>query len=117
MQTLTLNAWGKDHKISFHLANYTNNNLYIGLRMHDEDGIEPWSDLTVNLDVKLPPDRAYVDINNNGREILNWLIDNELAIPTFSTRISGFCEYPEFIFNMPKIMKYVTLDERKEEFK
>lgn len=114
MQTLTLNAWGQSHEISFHLANYAdNNNLYIGLIMHDEDGTEPYGDLTVNLDVKLPSDCAYVDLNNNGREILNWLIDNELAIPTFSTRISGFCEYPEFIFNMPELMKYVTLDERE----
>lgn len=114
MKTLTLNAWGKDHEISFHLANYANNNnLYIGLITHDEGSLEPWSDLTVNLGSKLPPDRAYVDLNNNGREIINWLIDNELAIPTFATKISGFCEYPEFIFNMPKLIEYVTLDERE----
>ena len=114
MPTLTLKAWGAERQISFHLANYSNNgNLYVGLIMHDEDGLEPWSDLTVNLDTKLPPDRAYVDLNNNGREILNWIIDNELGIPTFSTKISGFCEYPEFVFNMPELMKYVTLDERE----
>ena len=114
MPTLTLNAWGVERQISFHLANYADNgNLYIGLIMHDEGGLEPYGDLTVNLDVKLPSDRAYVDLNNNGREILNWIIDNKLGIPTFSTRISGFCEYPEFIFNMPELMKYVTLDERE----
>ena len=114
MKTLTLKAWGQSHKISFHLANYANNNnLYIGMVMHDDEFPEPYGDLTVNLDVKLPPDRAYVDHINNGREILEWLIDNELAIPTFSTKVSGFCEYPEFIFNMPELMKYVTLDERE----
>lgn len=114
MQTLALNMWGKTYQISFHLANYANNNnLYIGLILHGEDGLEPWSDLTVNLDSILPPDRAYVDHNNNGKEIMEWLIDNELAFPTFATKISGFCEYLEFVFNMPELMKYVTLDERK----
>ena len=113
MKTLTLNAWGKSHKISFHLANYADNgNLYIGMLIHDDKYPEPWGDLTVNLGFKLPSDRAYVDSNNNGREILNWLIDNELAIPTFATKRSGFCEYPEFIFNMPKLVKYTMLDER-----
>lgn len=114
MQTLTLKAWGKSHEISFHLANYADNgNLYVGMICHDDGYPEAYGDLTVNLDIKLPSDRAYVDYNNNGREILHWLIDNELGIPAFATRVSGFCEYPEFIFNMPELMKYVTLDDRE----
>lgn len=114
MQTITLNAWGKSHKISFHLATYTSTgNLYIGLVTHKEDGLEPWSDLTVNLNVQLPPNRAYIDVGNNGGEIIRWLIDNSIGKPTLTTKIGGYCVYPEFEFNMPELMKYVVADERK----
>ena len=114
MKTLTLNAWGFDHKISFHLATYTTTgNLYVGLICHDEEYPEHWSDLTVNLDETLEQNHSYIDTNNNGNEIMNWLIANNLGKYTYGMGFSGFCVYPEFEFNMDELMKYVSCDDRE----
>lgn len=113
---LILNAWGEDHKISFHLANYNSNgNLYVGMICHDEEESEPWEDLTVNLDDKLAPNCAYIDTNNNGKEIIQWLTANNLGHLTGDYGFSGFCMYPEFEFNMHELIPYVVLDERRME--
>ena len=109
MNTLTLNAWGKDHPITFRLDHYAdNNNLYVGMITWEDDYAEPWSDLTVNLGVKLEPNIAFIDINNNGWQIIDWLVKNNLGKPTKLEMISGFCTYPEFEFNMEELMKYVV---------
>ena len=113
-ERLTLNAWGKNHKISFHLANYAeNNNLYVGMICYDDGYPEHWGDLTVNLSVTLDNNKAYIDTNNNGNNIVDWLIKNNLGEFTGDYGFSGFCMYPEFQFNMTELMKYVTDDERR----
>lgn len=114
MQRLTLNAWGADHPITFHLANYAeNNNLYVGMITHYEGYPEPYDDLTVNLSVKCAEDCAFIDTNNCGEKILLWLIENKLGNLTGRMQSSGFCLFPEFKFDMNELMKYVTLDERE----
>ena len=114
MKTLTLNAWGKSHKISFQLANYADNgNLYVGMICHDDEYPEPWSDLTVNLGNRLTSNCAYIDTNNNGSGIIDWLIANNLGCLSRGLGFSGFCTYPQFIFNLPELIKYVTIDKRE----
>lgn len=114
MRTLTLNAWGTNHYISFELSKYLeNNNLYVGMMCHDDGYPEPWSDLTVNLSVKCAENCAFIDTNNNGDRIVEWLMTHKLATLTGNIRQSGWCVYPEMRFNMPELMKYVTLDERE----
>ena len=113
MKTLTLNKWGSAHQITFHIADYADNgNLYVGMICHDDGYPEPWSDLTVNLDIKCAHYCAFIDSNNNGREIIRWLIENNIGYPTGRISTSGFCAYAEFCFNLNELMKYVTLDER-----
>lgn len=108
MSRLTLNAWGKEHPITFRLDHYAdNNNLYVGMVTHEDGYAEPWSDLTVNLDVKCAEDCAFIDTNNNSDRIVEWLITNRLATLTGGMRSSGFCVYPEMKFNMEELMKYV----------
>jgi hypothetical protein len=111
---LTLKAYGKDHPISFELANYAENgNLFVGMITHNEGYPEPWGDLTVNLSVKCTSNRAYIDTNNNGSEIINWLVQNNLGYATGRLMNSGWCTYTEFEFNMDNLMKHVTEDYRK----
>jgi hypothetical protein len=74
----------------------------------EEDWPEPWSDLTVNLGVKCADNCAYIDTNNNGDRIVEWLITNKIATLTGGMRSSGFCVYPEMKFNMDELMKYVN---------
>lgn len=108
MKMLTLNRWGKDHQMTFDLDNYLRNgNLYVGLISHDEGYPEPWSDLTVNLGTKCEANRAFIDVNNNGMDIMNWLVDNKLGRITAREKVSGFCVYPEFEFDMDVLMQYV----------
>lgn len=73
------------------------------LLCRSEYGLEPYSRLTVNLGNKLPPDTAYIDSNNNGEEIMNWLIEKRLGKPTGNWGHSGFCSYPEFKFDIDRL--------------
>ena len=112
MNTLNLNAWGKNHAITFELNNYTENgNLYVGMICHDDGWPEPWSSLTVNLSVKCGENCAFIDTNNNGEEIINWLISNKLGKLTGRMQPSGWCLFPEFAFNMEELQKYIELED------
>ena len=100
--------YGKSHPMTFRTSAYAENgNLYVGLLTHEEGYPEPWSDLTVNLSVKCGAGCAFIDTNNNGNEIIDWLINHGLGYLTGRTRVSGFCLYPEFKFNMSTLARYI----------
>lgn len=112
MAKLKLNAWGREHQITLHTNTYANNgNLYVGMDCWEDIGngeyAEPWGDLTVNLGFKCKPNCAFIDVNDNGAEIISWLIANKLGKPTGLLMPSGFCMYPEFEFDMNEVQKYV----------
>ena len=110
---LTLRKYGSNHFMSFELANYIENgNLYVGLISNDNGYAEPWQNLTVNLSVKCKENCAFIDTNNNGDEIIEWLAENNLGHCTGKIMPSGWCVYPEFEFNMDELMRHVVLDER-----
>jgi len=108
MKAIILNKYGKKHPMTFDIDTYLENgNLYVGLITHEEGYPEPWQNLTVNLGVKCEPNCAFIDTNNNGNEIIEWLCENEIGHPTGNLKASGFCVYPEFQFNMEKLMQHV----------
>ena len=110
---LILNKWGSNHSMTFELSSYVENgNLYVGLISHDEGYPEPWQNLTVNLGEKCKDNCAFIDVNNNGSAIIDWLIVNGLGDVTGKIIPSGFCMYPEFEFDMDELMKHVTEDYR-----
>ena len=109
MKTINWNAWGTNHPITFRLSRYADNgNLYVGMITHEDGYPEPWSDLTVNLDVKCAANCAFIDTNNNSDRIVEWLITNKLATLTGRMESSGFCVYPEMKFNMEELKKYIA---------
>lgn len=109
---LNLNAWGCNHPITFELNHYCeNNNLHVGMFTWEEGWPEPWSTLTVNLSVKCRDNCAFIDVNNNGDDIIEWLISNNLGKLTGRTQLSGWCVYPEFEFNMEELQKYIKLED------
>ena len=77
---------------------YTNN---LAIRLVTKDG-EPWATLTVNLDVKLPPDYAYVDINNFDDASV-FIEENGLGEWTGGIKQSGFVIYPLYKFDLEKL--------------
>lgn len=108
MATLKLNAWGQEHRIALSVDRYANNgNLAVQMWcLDDEEFPEPWSMLTVNLTKKCKKNCAFIDINNNGDNIVDWLVKNNLGCETGNFEISGFCIYPEFEFDMDELRKY-----------
>ena len=109
MKTLSMYAWGKVHPMTFEIQHYLDNgNLYVGLLSNDEGYPEPWQNLTVNLGVTCNENCGFIDTNNNGNGIIDWLVENGLCKPTGRIKASGFCMYPEFEFNMEKLKEYVN---------
>ena len=95
--------YGRSHPMFLEAAMYgENRNLAIKMYSNDAGYMEPWSTLTVNLSVKLPPDCAYIDTNNNGDEVIDWIIKNKLGTPTGEVRRSGYCVYPMVKFDLNK---------------
>ena len=100
MKTFDLKYFGKTYAIRLIAdAYYHGGNLYVGTATFEDGYVEPCSDLTVNLGSILPLNCAYIDVNNNGSDILDWLQQNKIAVPTGRYRCSGICKYPEYLFD------------------
>lgn len=111
---IMLNKDGKEHPMSFRVDSYSENgNLYVGLITHENGYPAPQSNLTVNLSVKCEENCAFIDTNNNGNEIINWLLDNGLGMLTGRAMRSGFCVYPEFVFFPNELSKYISAGARE----
>lgn len=93
--------FGEDHYIRLVARNYSYNNR-LAVQAYEEDEA-PFAILTVNIpDEDLSDDvacTAFVDTNNI-EGIEQFLIWNGIAEPTGRCVCSGFCTYPEFIFNL-----------------
>lgn len=108
MKTIARTSWGQTHPISFIVNHYANNNnLSINMITTIDDYPEPFSFLTVNLNEKCAENCAFIDVNNNGPDIIDWLIDNKLGKLSGKIKQSGFCIYPEFIFDLNEIKNYI----------
>ena len=68
-----------------------------------EDG--PYAILTVNLSQKCKPNCAFVD-TNNCPWAENFIEKYKLGMPTGDMKMSGFCIYPEYEFDLAEIAKY-----------
>ena len=80
--------WGAKYNIMFTTEQYVSGNTRIAMHYYDEDC-------------------GFIDTNNLGNNIIQWLIDNNLAMQTGRFGKSGFCVYPEVKFNMDEVKKYV----------
>ena len=102
-KTMKLSSrYGGEYQVSLKINTYLNNGcMYIGLVEQGEYS-EPYGDLTVNLEGKVPDYCGYVDLNNMP-ELERFIEDNDLGEFTGLTRRSGFCEYPLYMFNVDKL--------------
>ena len=88
---LTMNTYSINHRI------------YLGLLEITEEGyIEPYCNLTVNIDELCPENYAFLDINN-----VPWadkfINEFDLGSPTGIDGCSGFCRYPLFVINTNRV--------------
>ena len=106
---LTITSHGTTFPVRLLVAKYCNGNLAIKLLFWNECFWDVWTVLTVNLLELCDTDCAYIDINNNGDEILAWLVKSGLAVPTGRSARSGYCNYPEYRF-APDVLKHLDPD-------
>jgi len=76
--------------------------LYVALTAVGDGYPEPYGNVTVNLERKIPPYCAFVDTNNMP-EAEDFLIDNRLASFTGLVQESGYCTYPLYRFNVERL--------------
>lgn len=100
---------GKPFDVWPELHEYVNGGLEIELYCNGDpdfpDYIECWTVLTVWLR-PTSGNRAYVDTNNNGESIRNWIEKNRLGKPTGRLECSGFCVYPEYEFDLERLKSF-----------
>lgn len=106
MKTFDLEKYGTTYKIELKVTSYMEGNLAVTMTSWENGEPEPWNVLTVNLDSVRPQNCAFIDSNNNGEEILAWIIRHGLAVPTGTYERSGFCRYPEYRFR-PEILQEI----------
>lgn len=97
--------YGGTYRVIPKLNTYAeNNNLYIGLDYFDTDcnAWLPYSDITVNVG-RLPFLESAIDTNNNGNEVVDFLVRNGFGELTGDSIPSGFCVFPVFKFNEDKL--------------
>lgn len=109
MKIFELHKYGTTHPIQLEVATYSEGNLAITMTTWSSGVPEPWNILTVNLEGRRKKDCAFIDTNNNGAEILTWIIRHGLGVPTGQAQQSGYCVYPEFHFR-PDILRQIDPD-------
>lgn len=98
MLTFPYEKYGTTRPIQLQVASYLDGNLAIQMITWEGGFPEPWNTLTVNLPGLREKDCAFVDTNNNGNDILAWLVRHGLAVATGNQGRSGYCTYPEYRF-------------------
>lgn len=72
----------------FNTNTYTNNiNTYVGITCIENGLLEPYSNLTVNLCIKLENNQAFIDINNNERPLIKYLTDKSVFLRLLSNAV------------------------------
>lgn len=110
--------------VSLGIHNYQNNGrLALELIEHLADPEygqceEPYGMVTVNIPDEEVTDNdcGFVDVNNLGKGITEFLKKNGLAHPTGMTGFSGYCAYPEFEFDIDRIKEYDARYQAKREY-
>lgn len=103
-KTLELNTqWGSTEKVELEINQYRNNGcLSIGLIAVGEEYSEPYGDMTVNLNGRVPDYCGYVDMSNMP-ELAEFIEKNDIGEVTGLTARSGFNEYPLYLFHVDKL--------------
>lgn len=113
MRTLKLTRGNKTYTVSV-IPTYYRDNLSLAIELSCKIGNdwEPYGSLTTNLGDNPGLNNAYVDTNNMGTDILDWIKKNNLGEPTGRMKKSGFCQYPEVHFNEEILKKFDTPEYR-----
>ena len=99
----------QDYSVTFLITSYLNGNLALMLQTEQDGVTEDYATITVNFsDELLSPNQAYLDTNNMP-EVEKFIEDNRLGKPTGRTKVSGFCTYPLYEFDLFRLMAHGVL--------
>lgn len=85
----------------------------LALELLDSDGL-PYTTLTVSFGEFIGmQNAAYIDSNNNPKELIDAVIEAGWMQDTGFTKASGFCTYPLYLFN-EQFLKSVNPDAYQE---
>lgn len=105
MNIYEIECCGETFLIKLTATTYANNKRLAVQAYTFPDG-EPFAKITVNIDCPLSNDKtitAFIDTNNcEIFKIRKFLQENEIAKPTGYYGKSGYCTYPEYIFDLSK---------------
>lgn len=96
---MKISNWGHEYEVKLEKVQYRNGNLAIQLMCYDDEYNfwEPYGNLTVNFDEKLPDGYAYVDTNNMPTAE-QFIKEYNLGVHQGKYKHSGFCAYPLYKF-------------------
>lgn len=95
--------WSGKELVVIEINSYMNNKrIYIGLNCEYEDSMEPYGDVTVNIDGPCPDYCGYLDTNNSPM-LEAFVVNNNLGEFTGIVGQSGFCSYPLYSFNVDRL--------------
>lgn len=108
------NCVGEKIKVKLGKTSYRNNDTLavLLLQVLDNGEEEDYGVLTVNIsdsDILADDTQAFIDTNNMGEEIINWLVKNKIAMKTPFIGRSGFCTYPLMSFTKEALANMVAL--------
>lgn len=106
MKTFEIFKYSKKHPLSIKIGRYENGTIGIQSYTHEDGYPEPWSNLTVNLSIKTEAFSAFIDIENNGEELVDDLIKNNFGELTGRYVNIGEYNFPEFKFNVNTLKEY-----------
>ncbi|MCI8988435.1 MAG: DUF4313 domain-containing protein [Clostridia bacterium] len=105
MKIYKIKCCNEIYEIKLVARTYANNGRLAVQTFTVLDG-EPFATITVNINYPISGDKAvtaFVDTNNYGfLKIEKFLQDNQIAKPTGRFGESGYCAYPEYIFDLTK---------------
>ena len=111
MKTLSLWINIDRHPVTFNISRYENNTLCLDIMTHIDDSPELLMHLTTELNTRYWANHTFIDTKTNGDDIVCWLIDMGLGVPTGRKETKNGHSYPEFAFNMDMLRKYNGMDE------
>lgn len=105
-KTFNFFKYKKNHPLSIEIGRYGNGTLAIRAYTNEAGYPEPWSNITVNLDIEVDKLTAFIDTENNGDEMVQALIENGFGELTGRGCECAFCTFPEFRFYPEKLREF-----------
>ena len=109
MKTLPFDWEFGQEEVALVVSSYADNgSLYVGLYCKEEDGFEPFGDLTVNLrenNLKGRSNAAFID-HDFSRDKLRFIKRHKLGTVLPEKGYSGFCEFSRFAFDLERLKEF-----------